>query len=135
MKWKTCGKSKQVDPTGGLYRGDGISAKDPVDKIKDFIAGMKQTSNAPSRQARGDEEFCGIFVFEFDESGRIAKHVIEHTEEGGHYDKMTRVVSVTDWLLGQFNGKGKEQVPALAWCEERPQGRGLRIVDRSRRFH
>lgn len=128
VKWKTCGKSRNSgDTSGGLYRGLGIAPKDPVERIKSFIAG---TTDGASKEDAG--EFCGIFMFEFDEEGRVRKHIIEHTEEGGHWDKMTRVVSVTDWLMGQFRGRNNE-VPALAWCEERPSGLGLRIVDRSPR--
>lgn len=132
VKWKTCGKTTHRDGTGGIYRGMGLAAaRDPVDKIRDFIAGTKNDSVA-EKERDDPEEFCGIFIFEFDEKGRLAKHTIEHTDEGGHYDKMTRVVSVTDWLLGQFNGKRKDE-PALALCEERPGAGQIRLVDRSQR--
>lgn len=130
VKWKTCGKTEHRDGTGGIYRGVGIRAKDPMEKIKNFISGSKE-SEAHEEES---EEFCGIFIFEFDEEGRIAKHTIEHTEQGGNWDKMTRVVSVTDWLIGTFNGKRNQELPALAWCEERPSGSRIRIVDRSRRI-
>jgi len=128
VKWKTCGKTEHRDGTGGIYRGVGIRAKDPMDKIKNFISGTRN-GDAHENEA---EEFCGIFIFEFDEQGRIVKHTIEHTEQGGNWDK-TRVVSVTDWLLGTFSGKKTPELPALAWCEERPSGSRIRIVDRSRR--
>lgn len=131
VKWKTCGKTKHRDGTGGIYRGVGLATRDPVDRIKDFIAGT-QNESAPRKGE--EQEFCGIFVFEFDEEGRIIKHVIEHTEEGGHWDRMTRVVSVTDWLLGRFNGRQKEQIPELALCEERPTGQSIRLVDRRTRL-
>lgn len=131
VKWKTCGKTEHRDGTGGIYRGIGITARDPVEKIKEFIAGASTSPPTPKEEP---QEFCGIFVFEFDDQGRIIKHVIEHTEEGGDWDRMTRVVSVTDWLLGQFNGRKKEHVPELAWCEERPTGGPIRIVDRRRRI-
>ncbi|KAJ9618396.1 hypothetical protein H2203_008992 [Taxawa tesnikishii (nom. ined.)] len=114
VKWKTCGKTKGKG-MGALYRG--ISGSEQVDKITEFLGG----------DARDDEEFCGIFVFEFDEEGRIVKHTIEHAEEGNNWDKTTRVVSVTDWLLGKFNGKGKEEgIPGLAWCEN-PRGGTRRL--------
>lgn len=136
VRWKTCGKTKHRDGTGGVYRGVGISAKDPVDRIKEFISGGKDDATAGRAAAdEAEEEFCGIFVFEFDGEGKIVKHVIEHTDEGGYYDKMTRVVSVTDWLLGHFNGKGKQNVPELAFCEERPHGRAIHMADRSQRWH
>ncbi|KAF2722106.1 hypothetical protein K431DRAFT_302945 [Polychaeton citri CBS 116435] len=122
VKWKTCGKTRHRDGTGGIYRGVGISAKDPVDRIRDFISGASASSPIPAC-SDGDVEaaFCGIFVFEFDEKGRIVKHTIEHTEEGGHWDRATRVASVTDWLFGRINGKRKEDVPALAWYENRTE--------------
>jgi len=129
VKWTTCGKTKHRDGTSGIYRGVGIRTIDPVDRIKKFIAGTTKGEHDPEA-----EEFCGIFIFEFDEEGRIKKHVIEHTEQGGNWDKMTRVVSVTDWLLGRFNGRHKEDVPALAWCEERPGASAVRIVNRSGRL-
>jgi len=45
------------------------------------------------------------------------------------------MVSVTDWLIGRFNGKGRQQqIPELALCEERPTGGGIRLVDRRQRF-
>lgn len=136
VKWKTCGKTSthRGDGTGGIYRGMGLAvAKDPVEKIRGFIAGTKDESTE-SNENRDAEEFQGIFIFEFDDKGRVKKHTIEHTEEGGHYDRMTRVVSVTDWLLGRFNGKRKEDEPALALCEERPNGGSIRLVDRRSRF-
>ncbi|GAB7335968.1 hypothetical protein MBLNU13_g08209t2 [Cladosporium sp. NU13] len=129
VKWKTCGKTEHRDGTGGIYRPVGIRAKDPMDKIKNFISGTKDVDTHESE----GEDFCGIFIFEFDEQGRIVKHTIEHTEQGGNWDK-TRVVSVTDWLLGTFSGKKSPELPALAWCEERPDGSRIRIVDRSRRI-
>lgn len=104
----------------------GIAAKDPMDKIMDFVNGTKRNGEKTTPKA---EEFCGIFVFEFDEKGRVVKHVIEHAEEGGDWDRMTRVVSVTDWLLGVFNGKKKEEM-SLAWCEERPSAGPIRLMDR-----
>jgi hypothetical protein len=130
VKWKTCGKTKHRDGSGGIYRGVGIASKDPVDRIKSFISGTGSSSGSSS----GAEEFCGIFIFEFDEQGKVVKHVIEHTEQGGHWDKMTRVVSVTDWLLGSLGGRRKEELPALAWCEERPGLDGVRIVDTAGRL-
>ncbi|TKA76391.1 hypothetical protein B0A55_05258 [Friedmanniomyces simplex] len=140
VKWKTCGKTRHRDPTGGVYRsGPGKEDKDPMDRIMEFIAGTKgrrieQADMTKRTQDEQEQEFCGLFLFEFDEKGRIIRHVIEHTDEGGRWDSMTRVVSVTDWLLGRFNGRNKEQVPELALCEERPTGWRIRPVDRQPRL-
>lgn len=135
VKWKTCGKTHHRDASGGTYQNNDIGNRDPVDRIRSFIAGTTTISSPLPRLNNSagdgkDEEFTGLFIFSFDEQGRIVKHVIEHTEEGGHWDRMTRVVSVTDWLFGQFNGsKKREQMPELAWCQDQPP---TTIMDRSR---
>ena len=90
---------------GALYRG--IGASEQVDKITEWLGG----------DVRDDEEFCGLFIFEFDEEGRIVTHTIEHAEEGGSWDRASRVVSVTDWLLGRAKWKKEKEkeVQGLAW--------------------
>lgn len=109
VKWKTCGKTKNRG-TGGFYRG--IGASEQVDKITEFLGGAEKSDQ---------DEFCGLFLFEFDEEGRIVKHVIEHAEEGRGWEaKMGKVVSVTDWLLRRWNNGngGAGHVPGLAYCEQ-----------------
>lgn len=99
VRWKTCGKT-QGKGMGALYRG--IGASEQVDKITEWLGG----------DARDDEEFCGKFVFEFDEEGRIITHTIEHAEDNGDLEKTSRVVSVTDWLLGR---PWKKRTPEVVW--------------------
>lgn len=66
-------------------------------------------------RGENDKEFVGLFIFEFDEEGRLVTHTIEHVEEGGNWERKTsRVISVTDWLLGRAWGKKDEGVPGLA---------------------
>lgn len=86
---------------GALYRG--IGASEQVDKITEWLGG----------DARDDEEFCGKFIFEFDEEGRIITHTIEHAEENGDLEKTSKVVSVTDWLLG--GRPWRKRTPELVW--------------------
>ena len=101
VRWKTCGKTMGKG-MGAFYRG--IGGHEQVDKITEWLGG----------DARDDEEFCGLFIFDFDEEGRVLTHTIEHADDSAHLDKTSKVVSVTDWLLGRMNGKGKEKVPELA---------------------
>ncbi|MCJ1232062.1 hypothetical protein MMC14_000011 [Varicellaria rhodocarpa] len=107
VRWKTCGKT-----TRGKDKGDGaLSSRGSgqVDKITEWLGGDAHYD---------DEEFCGLFIFEFDDEGRIVTHTIEHVEEGrGWEGKASRVVTVTDWLLGRAKGKREEEgaVPGLAW--------------------
>ncbi|RMD43159.1 hypothetical protein DV735_g1924, partial [Chaetothyriales sp. CBS 134920] len=51
------------------------------------------------------EEFTGLFIFTFDGHGRIATHTIEHAEQGGGFDRASRVVALTDWLLGKARAR------------------------------
>lgn len=120
VRWKTCGKTKGKG-MGALYRG--IGASEQVDKITEWLGG----------DARDDEEFCGLFMFEFDEEGRIVTHTIEHADEGGSWDKMAKVVSVTDWLLGKAKRRKKEDVPELALGYCGPEGRDVQRRNRGRR--
>jgi len=148
VKWTTCERTRNRDGSRGVYGGEaGTGSKDPVDRIKEFVQGtvrkdgegkaadMQQKSEiGESTPEAEDKAFTGIFIFEFDAAGRIAKHVIEHTEEGGHWDKTARVVSVTDWLLGRFNGRGERigTEAGLALCNnygpEAPRRRGRVLV-------
>ncbi|KAF2462303.1 hypothetical protein BDY21DRAFT_277082 [Lineolata rhizophorae] len=117
VRWKTCGKSKRTAEATGKHG--------QVDKITELL-GRDDHRNS-------DDEFAGLFIFEFDDEGRIVAHTIEHAQEGGDYEKTTKFISVTDWLLGKAWRKpeGEEEVqPGLAmnWCDERggkrPSSRG-----------
>jgi hypothetical protein len=65
---------------------------------------------------KGDD-FTGLFIFTFDSKGRIASHTIEHSDESNGFDKTSKVVTLTDWLLEKVKwGRPKEQelIPGLA---------------------
>ncbi len=97
VKWKTSGK-----------RHNGTNS------------GASTAQAASGGHDEDDKEFCGLFIFEFDEEGRIVTHTIEHVEEGGNWERKTaRVISVTDWLLGRAWGKKEDDIPGLAlgYCE------------------
>lgn len=104
VRWKTCGKTREKEGTGGASnRRIGGGGREQLDKITEWV----------KRLARDDEEFCGLFIFEFDEHGRILTHIIEHAEESGNWDKTSKVVTVTDWLLGKAKRKDEKEVPGL----------------------
>jgi len=65
-----------------------------------------------------DNQFCGLFIFEFDSQGLIVKHSIENVEENSNHDKQSRVVAVTEWLLKKAKGVPEEKVePSLAYSK------------------
>ncbi|KAJ5927428.1 hypothetical protein N7516_009201 [Penicillium verrucosum] len=51
-----------------------------------------------------EEQFTGIFIFSFDEEGRILTHTIEHANEADGWDRTAKFVTLTDWLIGKARG-------------------------------
>ena len=117
VRWRTCGKTKGLG-TGAGYKG--IGARQTVDKITAWLGGDEK---------RDDAEFCGKFIFEFDEEGRILVHVIERAEEGWDPSQWEngfgRVVGLTDWLLGRLGGSGEREAGIALGVANEPV-RGLR---------
>lgn len=100
VRWKTCAKTK-VEVT---------------EQIKKALGRGRSISG----QAGKAEDFHGLFIFEFDDKGRIASHIIEHVEEDSNFEKTARFISVTDWLLGRaWGGKQPDGVPGLAFSDFR----------------
>ncbi|OWP03701.1 hypothetical protein B2J93_9547 [Marssonina coronariae] len=98
VRWRTVGKTKGKG-IGAFYKG--IGARERVDKITEWLGGGKGEDDS--------KEFTGLFIFEFDEEGRILSHTIEHVQEGGNWEQGVgaRVVGLTDWLLGGMK-KGRD---------------------------
>ena len=131
VRWKTEGRrngksgasedaahSTGVNGNGGINRG--LSA---------LLGGDRPLFNG------SNSEFTGIFIFSFDKDGRIATHTIEHADENNGFDRTSKVVTLTDWLLGKARGRREEEglVPGLAICREewarerRARGKGERL--------
>lgn len=121
VRWRTIGKTRGQG-TGGLYKG--IGASDNVDKITEWLGGGKGEDDS--------KEFTGLFLFEFDEDGRVVSHTIEHVQEGGNWERGVgaRVVGLTDWLLGAMkkNGRGEGTPCPAFWVDD-----GMRGETRGRR--
>jgi hypothetical protein len=111
VRWKTCRKA------------------DKTQDRQDSEA-MKKVASIVSKPDQPDEEFAGLFIFEFDEGGRILTHTIEHADENRNYDRTAKVISVTDWLLGRAWGRRDEEgTPSLAFTK----GNRLRAAPHSER--
>lgn len=89
------------------------------------LAGKDKDRNKISEWfGKGQGEFTGLFIFEFDTEGRVVSHTIENVQAGGDWERGVgaRMVGLTDWLLGGMrngNGKGQEGSPCPAfWNEE-----------------
>ncbi|KAJ5042030.1 uncharacterized protein L3040_004590 [Drepanopeziza brunnea f. sp. 'multigermtubi'] len=105
VRWRTVGKTKGKG-IGAFYKG--IGARESVDKITEWLGGGNGEDDS--------KEFTGLFIFEFDEEGRILSHTIEHVREGGNWERGVgaRVVGLTDWLLGGMKRNGNEGAPCPA---------------------
>lgn len=55
------------------------------------------------RGGNSDEGFSGMFIFAFDERGRILKHTIEHADRGREGEE-GRIISVAEWLMKKARG-------------------------------
>jgi len=97
VRWQTCGKSEPKEHG---------QVSEAVEKLTSIMPGS----------SRPHDEFTGLFKFEFDEEGRILHHIIEHTDEGKHWEKTAKMISVTDWLLGRAWGRREEGTPGLAFA-------------------
>ena len=51
-----------------------------------------------------EEQFSGLFIFSFDQEGRILTHTIEHADEADGWDRTAKFVTLTDWLIGKARG-------------------------------
>ena len=96
VRWETCKSDKEHGPVS-----------EAVEKISSII----------KRPHKTDDKFCGLFLSEFDDEGRIVKHTIEHMEENGQWDKTAKVISVTDWLLGRAWGRREDHQPSWAYAK------------------
>jgi hypothetical protein len=72
-----------------------------VDKISQALGREKGQKD--------DGQFTGLFIFEFDEAGRIISHTIENAQDSGNWEKGVgaKVVGLTDWLLRGLKGEGQ----------------------------
>ncbi len=110
VRWKTEPKS---NGNGNPEAAQSTTSKGNINRgLSKLLGGDKPIFNLN----KGDD-FTGLFIFTFDSKGRIASHTIEHSDESNGYDKTSKVVTLTDWLLEKVKwGRNKEQdlIPGLA---------------------
>ncbi|KAL9616096.1 MAG: hypothetical protein Q9160_008996 [Pyrenula sp. 1 TL-2023] len=118
VRWKTHGKEDRSTASSiaasSSTRSIG-STKNGINKSLSLLLG----GDKPIFNLSTDQEFNGLFVFSFDDEGRVANHTIEHTDEDRGMDRTSRVVTLADWLLGRVGrGRIKEEgglLPGLAF--------------------
>ncbi|KAJ5928061.1 hypothetical protein N7466_007017 [Penicillium verhagenii] len=76
------------------------SAKNSTNKGLSVLLG----GDEPIFKLSKEEQFTGLFIFSFDEAGRILTHTIEHADEADGWDRTAKFVTLTDWLIGKARG-------------------------------
>ncbi|CAI7603366.1 unnamed protein product [Penicillium pancosmium] len=72
-----------------------------------------------------EQQFSGLFVFSFDDEGRVLTHTIEHADDATDgEDRTAKFVTLTDWLIGKARGS-LEPAPRPGLCIESCHGYGL----------
>lgn len=78
--------------------------------------------DAPIFSLGKEGHFNGLFIFAFDEDGRIVSHTIEHSDQADGWDRTAKFVTLTDWLLGKARGTIESTPPepslATQGCED-----------------
>lgn len=68
------------------------------------------TTGSPKlgRGVEAKKAFTGLFMFDFDQEGRILSHTIETAQGSGNWEKGVgaKFVGLTDWLLGGIRDPG-----------------------------
>lgn len=97
-------------PSGGGLSSSSRS-KAGVNKSLSTLLG----GDAPIFSLGKEGQFDGLFIFAFDEQGRIAGHTIEHADQANGWDRTAKFVTLTDWLLGKAWGTMEpSSTPSLA---------------------
>jgi hypothetical protein len=111
--------SNSADSGSGRSSLSASSASNGTNKRLSTLLG----GEAPIFKLGKGEQFSGLFIFSFDEEGRIGSHTIEHADENTSWDRTAKVVTLTDWLLGKAKWPAREPEPALASALQSSQTR------------
>ncbi|KAL4750415.1 hypothetical protein BDW72DRAFT_203938 [Aspergillus terricola var. indicus] len=77
--------------------------------------------DAPIFKLSRDDQFTGLFIFSFDEEGRVLTQTIEHAEDAGGWERTAKFVTLTDWLIGKARGSLDTPQPAGLCCSDTEQ--------------
>lgn len=117
VRWKTSHHNTPANESSTTSSSDSNNpsnvsrSKAGVNKSLSTLLGGDAPIFLPGKEGR----FEGLFIFAFDEKGRIAGHTIEHADQADGWDRTAKFVSLTDWLFGKARGSlGEAASPALA---------------------
>lgn len=114
VRWRTEGRKNGSSTSPDSPQAQSSSSKEINSGLSTLLGGSQ-----PLFSGEPSEPFTGLFIFSFDSEGRIASMTIEHADESNGFDKTSKVVTLTDWLLGKARWGRVEGglVPGLAYRE------------------
>ncbi|PWY65310.1 hypothetical protein BO70DRAFT_346477 [Aspergillus heteromorphus CBS 117.55] len=119
VRWRTEPRSDTTHPvtpntSTSTAAGPATSSDSPSNTPDSHLSSSKTGINkglsvllggdAPIFKLSKEEQFTGLFIFSFDEEGRIASHTIEHADNARGWDRTSKFVTLTDWLIGKARG-------------------------------
>jgi hypothetical protein len=114
VKWRTADKAKNGSTGQSL-------AEQGEQNLDDILRGTQSVGSK--------KEFTGLFVFEFDQDGKVLSHTIEHVDQSGEWERGigAKVVHLTDWLLGGIKGGRSSPGGALPLFQATNDRRGGQV--------
>jgi hypothetical protein len=89
---------------------------DEKDKLGSIAKALRLNRGVDPNKA-----FTGLFIFDFDQEGKILSHTIEQAQEGGNWEQGmgAKFVGLTDWLLGGMRGHNDTPIPMFEKVKRR----------------
>ncbi|KAJ9246792.1 hypothetical protein DTO207G8_8633 [Paecilomyces variotii] len=101
VRWRTEARNEHNESVNSVHQSSRQAAStDGTNKGLSVLLG----GEAPIFKLSKEEQFTGLFIFSFDEEGRISSHTIEHADDADGWDRTAKFVTLTDWLLGKARG-------------------------------
>lgn len=125
VRWRTEPRRDdhpQIPSSWGAKRGESgdsshaSASKNGINKGLSMLLG----GDAPIFKLGKEEQFTGLFIFSFDEEGRVLSHTIEHADNASGWERTAKFVTLTDWLIGKARGSldpGAEPGLAIQGCQ------------------
>ncbi|KAJ5145596.1 uncharacterized protein N7515_000160 [Penicillium bovifimosum] len=140
VRWKTEPRTES-GPFHSPASSSNTATSSPDTQTNPLSGSTKGTNKGLSMLLGGDEpifklsqedQFDGLFIFSFDEEGRILTHTIEHADQADGWDRTAKFVTLTDWLIGKARGS-LDPVANPGLAMETYQNQGFAPGNRRRR--
>ncbi|KAL3477978.1 hypothetical protein BJX99DRAFT_245838 [Aspergillus californicus] len=131
VRWRTEPTSSHShSPSSTTSTTTGSPSTTPINNASSSNTSSKSNANgtnkslsvllggdAPIFKLSSEDQFTGLFIFSFDEEGRVLTQTIEHAEDASGWERTAKFVTLTDWLIGKARGSlDPAPEPGLVGC-------------------